>query len=335
MIKPHRLEKGMTIGIIAPASGVPEPEKIDLGIERLLKMGYRVKEGKSLRSRFGYLASPDAARLADIHGMFRDPKVDAIMCVRGGYGTGRLLDAVDYAVIKKNPKIFIGFSDITSIQLAIWKRCGLVTFSGPMLTFTFAPPKPRSFTMGGFMRTLTRKEAPGSIWQGHKDRKFRVVRHGSASGALTGGNLSLACATIGTPYEIETRGKIVFLEDLDEKPYRIDRMLTQMLSAGKLRDAAAVVFGRNVPDEETAKLEKKLAREGLPRVVSSAPRNPPRSYEQTTDDVIADRLRGLGIPVIIGLPFGHIEDYATLPIGVRASMVSRTGELSIVEPAVI
>ena len=331
MLKPPRLKEGATIGLISPASAA-DPERIDHSIANLRKLGFRVKEGKHIRSRLGFLAAPDPARLADLHAMFADPKVDAIMCVRGGYGTGRLAPFIDYKLIRRTPKILLGFSDVTFIHLSIWKECELVTFNGPMLNSAFGDPRP--FTIEGFRRTVMSPAPAGSIWQGHEDRNYRVVRPGRATGRLTGGNLSLVAATVGTPAEIDTKGKIVFLEDVDEKPYRFDRMLTQLLLAGKLWDAAAVVFGRNVLDEETAKIEQERAKQGLPRIVAPPPTRVSREFEQTVDDVIAERMKPVGIPVIIGLPFGHIDDYATLPIGVKASMDSRTGDLVIEESAV-
>ncbi|MEI7634862.1 MAG: LD-carboxypeptidase [bacterium] len=334
IIKPARLESGMTIGLIAPASGAPDPAAIDRGITVLQSRGFRVKEAKSLRARWGFLAAPDAARLADLHAMIANPKIGAIMCMRGGYGVMRLLPRIDYALAARNPKIIVGFSDITALHLALWKKCGLVTFNGPMLLSAFAKERPGSFTLGALERTLMNAVPSGSVWEGLNSRQFRVVRHGRVSGRLIGGNLSLVAATIGTPYEIDTRGKIVFLEEVDEKPYRVDRMLTQLLLAGKLRDAVAVVFGRNVPDAESAVRERKLAGEGLPRLASPPPARVPRDYEPVLDEVIAERLRPLGIPVLIGLPFGHIDDYATIPIGVEAVVDTRRGELVICESAV-
>lgn len=333
MLKPPRLRTGATIGLVAPASAA-DLSKIDRGIENLKRLGFRVKEGRHIRKRLGYLAATDPERLADFHAMFADPKVDIVMCVRGGYGSPRLAPFIDYDLISRNPKVFTGFSDITFLHLAILKMCDLVTFNGPMGAATFGAPKLSRYTVDSFVRTVGNRRAAGSVWQGHRDRKFRVVRPGRASGVITGGNLSLVAASIGTQFEIETKRRIVFLEDVDEKPYRIDRMLTQLLLAGKLFDAAAIVFGRNVPDEETAKIEQRLARRGLPHVATPPPTKANREFEQVIDQVIADRLRPLGIPVMIGLPFGHIDDYTTIPLGVRASMDTRTGDLTIDEPAV-
>lgn len=335
MIKPARLERGMTIGLIAPASAVPDSTKLNRGIRNLKSLGFGIKEGKYVRSRHGFLAANDKERLADLHAMFADPGVDAVMCVRGGYGTGRIAPHINYQLIRQNPKIFIGYSDVTMLNLAIWKKCRLINFNGPMVISAFGKESLSNFTLFSFDRTLAHAKAPGCIWQGHADHKYRVVKHGKAKGRLTGGNLSLVAASIGTPFQIETRGAIVFLEDVDEQPYRFDRMLTQLLQAGTFDKAAAVVFGRNVPDADSAKTEVRRARQGrMPKLAAPPPQKVPRTFNNIIDDVIAERMGGLGIPVLIGLPFGHIDDYATLPIGAMASVDTRTGSLSIDEAVV-
>jgi muramoyltetrapeptide carboxypeptidase len=333
MIKPERLQPGMTIGVIAPASAARDPIHVDHAMHSLEAMGFRVKLGKHVRGRHGFLASTDANRLSDLHAMFADKKVNAIMCLRGGYGTSRIVDDIDYDLVRQNPKVFIGFSDITMLNLAFEKKCRLVSFNGPMAASTFADTPASRFCVTSFLRTVCHAEAPGSIWQEHDDRNFRVIRAGEARGQLTGGNLSLLAASIGTRYEINTRNRIVFMEEIDEKPYRIDRMLTQLLSAGKLHDAAAIVIGRNVPDADFAEAEAKAASKAS-RTVKALPRKLPREFEPLMDDVFYDRLYPLGIPVISGLPFGHINDYATLPVGVMAQVNTRSGDLVIEERAV-
>lgn len=333
MIKPAHLQTGMTIGVIAPASAVRNPKDVDRAVRGLEAAGFKVKLGRHVRDRHGFLAATDKNRLADIHRMFADPKVDGIMCMRGGYGTSRIVDQIDFDLVKANPKVFIGFSDITMLNLAFLRRCNLVNFNGPMASSTFGNTHPSRFGVAGFLRTVCHPAPAGSIWQEHEDRDFRVIRRGRAEGWLTGGNLSLLAASIGTPYEMETKGAIVFMEEIDEKPYTIDRMLTQILQAGKLRDAAGIVIGRNVPDAGFERLEKKAARKA-PQQVKALPALLPRSFEPLMDDVFYERLRPLGIPVLTGLPFGHIHDYATLPLGVRATMNSATGDLVIEESAV-
>ena len=333
--KPQHLEPGMTIALVAPASGVADEAQIDRGVAALEALEFRVKVGRAARRRWGFLAADDRARLADLHGAFADPKVDAVMCVRGGYGTMRLLDAIDFDLIRGNPKVFTGFSDVTALNLAFLRRAGLVSFSGPMAVSTFAKQPPSGFSVESFLRVAGRAEPAGSVWQGMDRREFRTVRAGRATGRLTGGNLSLVAATIGTCAEIDTRGAVVFLEDVDEKPYRYDRFLTQLLLAGKLRDAAAIVFGRNVPDDETAAREKELAKQGkLTGAALPTPKAAARDYEPVTDEVIAERLKPLGIPVMIGVPFGHGDDIATMPLGVQVTVDTRSGEFTLDESAV-
>jgi len=333
MIKPHKLQPGMTLGIIAPASAARDPLHVDLAIAGIEALGLKAKAGKHLRDRRGYLASSDANRLADLHAMFADKKVDGIICLRGGYGTSRIVGDIDFDLVRKNPKIFIGFSDITMLNLAFLQKCRLVNFNGPMAASTFVDMAPSRFCVSGFLRTLGQAEPAGSIWQGHEDRNFRIIRPGEATGQLTGGNLSLLAASIGTPFEVQTRGKIVFIEEVDEKPYRIDRMLTQMLLAGKLKDAAGIVIGRNVPDRDFMDAEAAAAAKA-PKTVRALPRKLDRDFEPLMDDIFYDRLYDLGIPVLSGLPFGHIDDYATLALGVKATMNTRTGDLVIEEAAV-
>ncbi len=337
--KPKALQPGMCVSVIAPASGLMSDERLDLGIERLKAQGFRVKEGAHLRERLGFLASTDKNRLSDLLNAFADPEVDAIMCMRGGYGTMRLLDSIDYDLIRSNPKVFVGFSDITALHLAFLKCVNLVSFNGLMLTTTLGAAEPSAYTIERFMSIVgSPDQALGSVWGDHPDGKRLTVpvTSGKASGILTGGNLSLVAATIGTPYEIETKGRIVFLEDVDETPYKFDRMLTQMMLSRKLYDAAAIVFGRNVPDRESEITEKELGYEGIKASVEKCfPKTAERSWYPIIDQVIADRLRPLGIPVIIGLPFGHIDHYATLPIGCNATIDVDSGKFTIDEPAVM
>ncbi|MGI8907286.1 MAG: S66 peptidase family protein [Candidatus Sumerlaeaceae bacterium] len=334
IVKPAKLERGMTVGVIAPSGSIRNLEPLERGIANLKSMGFSVHEGKFLRSRYGFLAGHDDDRLADLHRMFENRKVDAIFCARGGYGTSRLAGGINYELVRRNPKIFVGFSDITYLSLAFMKMCKLVTFNGPMVNFIFGDAEPRSFPVEGLQRTICEARPAGSIWHGHEDRNYRVVRHGAARGRLTGGNLSLLAASIGTAYEIDTRGKIVFLEEIEEQPYRIDRMLTQMISAGKLSNAAGIVIGRNIPHAESLAIEQAAAARGLLKTMPAPKRRVANDYDQTMDDIFNERLRGLGVPVISGLPFGHIKDLATLPVGIMASMDSKSGDLTIEEAAV-
>ncbi|PKO16740.1 LD-carboxypeptidase [candidate division BRC1 bacterium HGW-BRC1-1] len=339
LIKPKTLQPGDTLGIVAPASGQTDDVAIDQAIDQLRSMGFRVKPGRALRGRHGFLAATDVDRLRDLHNAFANPAVDAIMCMRGGYGTQRLLSGIDYRIISANPKLFIGYSDITALNLAFLASARLISFNGPMAVSTFARKPISMFATEGFLRTTTIARAAGSIWTGHADeeageRQWRIITPGQATGQLVGGNLSLLASLVGTPWHMHARGKIVFLEEIDEKPYSIDRMLTQLIQGGGLAQAAGIVIGRNMAHPDCLANEESRAAAGLPHRMPRPPRRMARDAEQTMDDVFAERLGNLGIPVMSGLPFGHIADSATLPIGVRASMDTRTGELTIDESAV-
>jgi len=235
--------------------------------------------------------------------------------VRGGYGTARLLPLLDYTVIRANPKIFVGYSDITSLHCAFLAKAGLVSFHGPMLNSDFVKESFPSFTLESFMRTITRPEAPGSICQGYNKHTVCVLRRGIASGPLLGGNISILCTALGTPFQPPVQGAILFFEDLDEVPYRFDRMLTHLLNAGLLQQVAGVAIGinKNCKDPKARKTKE---------------------YRQTIEDVFKERLRPLKVPVVAGLPFGHIPLNATLPIGVHATLDGIKGDLLITEPAV-
>src|SRR5208337_2637826 len=261
------------------------------------------------------LAGSDRDRAADLMRMFTDPKVQAIFCVRGGYGTARLLPLLDYQMIHANPKVFVGYSDITSLHCAFLKKSGLVSFHGPMLNSDFIKPNFPDFTWQSFCKTLTRAAAPGSICQGYQRKTVAVLRAGVASGPLLGGNISILCSTLATPFQPRFKGAILFFEDLDEAPYRFDRMLTHLLNAGLLQQVAGVAIGIN-----------KNCRDPKARTA--------KEYRQTLEDVFTERLGPLKIPVVMGLPFGHIPLNATLPIGVQATLDGRKGDLIIDEPAV-
>ncbi len=301
MIKPQALKEGDAVGVVAPASPPADPEDLDRGIAVLAAIGLRVRLGRHARERRGYLAGSDRDRAADLMEMFRDPTVQAIFCVRGGYGSGRLLHLLDYGVIRRHPKVFVGYSDVTALHLAIHRRAGLVTFHGPMVAGDLARGL-APFT-ADFLRRALFRAAPLGLVANPPDLPPAVaIRGGVARGPLVGGNLSLVVATLGTPYEIETAGRILFLEEVGEAPYRIDRMLTHLRQAGKLDGVAGVAFG------EWA--------------------------ERGVEEVVRDRLGDIGFPVLGNLAIGHGAEKATLPLGVRATLNATAGWLSIDEPAV-
>lgn len=313
-IRPPRLEPGSTLGIIAPASAPPNPKKVDEAIAALEALRFNVKLAKNVRKRNGFLAGTDKERAADLMSMFKDRSVDGIICVRGGYGTARLLPMLDYAAIKKNPKVFIGYSDITSLHCAFLVKSNLISFHGPMLNSDFAHDDIPQFTVQSFLSTLMRPEAPGDIANGYSG-KTKTLRGGVVSGQLIGGNLSIICASLGTPWQPPFRDRILFFEDLDEVPYRMDRMLTQLLNAGLLQQVAGITIGINKNCEDpNAKTMKE--------------------YRQTLEDILRERLLPLKIPVVMNLPFGHVPVNATLPVGIKVTLDATKGRLIITESAV-
>src|SRR5258705_4560439 len=249
LIKPRRLAPGQTIGLVAPSSAPNEPDRIRFAAETIESLGFRVRSGAHLRDRDGYLAGSDADRARDINAMFTDDAVDAIWCVRGGYGASRLLPALDYELIRRKPKALIGYSDITALHMAIQRHVGLVTFPGPVAWRAFTP-----YTLDALRRVLWHAETPARLAEpppferreGQVDWAHRVVTlvAGKARGRLLGGNLSLMSHLSGTPYLPDLRGSIVFLEDVEEAYYRVDRMLTQLWLAGALDDVAGMVLGQ-------------------------------------------------------------------------------------------
>ena len=310
IIKPKRLEKGDCIGVISPASGFKDKKKAMKGIEYLESLGYKVKVGRNTFKIRGFLAGTDKERLADLHQMFADKKVNAIICLRGGYGTSRLLDFIDYKLIKNNPKILCGYSDITALHLAFLKMTNLVTFHSPMVGSAFVNHI-KKFTLNNFFDILsnpeTHKEYP--IPKGWK--KLEVINKGKAKGRLVGGNLSIVVSTLGTPYEIDTKNKIVFLEDVGEESYRLDRYLTHLLNARKLYDASGFIIGLNVDCE------------------------PEEKARQSSREVFIERLKALKKPLILGFPFGHINEQITIPYGIMALLDATNGKLTLQEKCVL
>jgi muramoyltetrapeptide carboxypeptidase len=315
LLKPERLCFGDTIGIIAPASPPPDPKAVDRAAEALERFGFKPKLAKNVRARLGFLAGTDRARAADLMAMFADKKVKAIICIRGGYGASRILELLDYGVIRRNPKILSGYSDITSLHCALMKKAGLVSIHAPMLNGALADPKVPEFTKKSFFRTVMEAKPSGSIREGYEGKTVSILRSGIAEGRLVGGNLSLICASLGTPFAPSFKGKIIFFEDISERPYRLDRMLTQLLNAGIFSQVAGVAVGVNKDcNEPDAK--------------------PGGEYQQSGADVVKERLSSLRVPVVTGLPFGHVDLNATIPVGIKARLDGKRGDLIITESAV-
>jgi muramoyltetrapeptide carboxypeptidase len=314
-IIPKHLEPGAAIGLIAPASAPPEPKAVDHSVAALEKMGFKVKLGRNTRARWGFLAGHDRDRASDVMRMFTDSKIDGIVCVRGGYGTPRILPLLDYAAIRKNPKVFVGYSDITALHCAFLKLSNLISFHGPMTAAHFTETDYPEFSRNSWLTMLTKPTAVGSISKGYDQKTVSILRRGKVSGQLIGGNLGLLTSLTGTRYLPSFKGRILFLEDVDEKPYRMDRMLTHLLNAGLLQQVAGIAVG---VCHECTDPKAKTAKE----------------FRQTLTDVFKERLLSLNIPVIIGLPFGHVPFNATLPFGGNAILDANAGDLILTEPNV-
>lgn len=316
LIKPRALRPGDTIGLITPSTYVSDPDRLALVDRTIRYFGLTPKWGKSAGKRFASLRSSVKDRLDDLHAMFADREVNGIFAVRGGYGSEHLLDRIDYNLIRSNPKVFLGYSDITALHLAINRHAGLVTFHGPVAVSKFT-----DFTQKYFRKALFDPAPIGLVTNPPEANMLRpahtlrTVRPGRARGTLIGGNLTLVSTTMGTPYEIETKGRILFIEDVGEETYRLDRMLTQLRLAGKLQSAAGIIWGECSdcgPSEFKPSMEWNF------------------SVGETIDSILGD----LQIPVLSGLVFGHTDDQVTLPEGVEATLDAGKQQLIIEESGV-
>ncbi len=314
LIKPPRLRKGDVIGLVAPG-GYTSDASIDKAVRHIESLGFRVKQGAWLREVWGNYGGTVATRIADLHAMFRDPEVKAIWAIRGGSGCISLLKHLDYRLIRSHPKILLGYSDITALHLAIARHAGLVTFHGPVATSTPSPysdehmlavltdPRPR----------YTIPMAPENAQRALQEPQYavRTVHGGVATGPLVGGNLSLISALAGTPYAADYRGAILFIEEVNEEPYRIDRWMTQLDLALGLERAAALMIGI---------------------CENCGPQGDGPSL--TLDETLDVHLQPLRVPAVTGYSFGHIRNQFTMPLGVRATLDTGAQTLTLLEPAV-
>ena len=239
---PKPLKQGDTIGLIS-ASGATPPEKLQQAIESVEKLGFKVIVGETCRAKHGYLAGPDELRAKEVNQMFSDPAVDGIFCIRGGYGATKILPLLDFDMIKRNPKVFAGYSDVTALHIAFNQICNFVTYHTPMPSTEFIQSKMDDYTWNYFIHSVTNADWSEHILANPIGQPMTTLVSGETTGQLIGGNLTLVAASLGTPYEIDTKGKILFLEDIDENEQRVDRMLTQLQLAGKLDDAAGFLLG--------------------------------------------------------------------------------------------
>ncbi len=313
-IVPKRLSAGQTIGVVSPSGALYEAGPYDLVMEVLQAMGLRVKMSKHVADRYGHLAGQDEDRAEEINNMFKDPSVNAIICLRGGSGAARILEKIDYKAIANNPKIFIGYSDITALLLAIYARSGLVTFHGPVAISSWS-----SFTYDYFKRLLFEgqevffknpEKSPDDLVQ--VNDRIRTLTPGKTSGILVGGNLSVLCGMIGSDYLPSWKDKILFLEDTDEKIYRVDRMMSQLQLSGVLRQLKGFVMGKCTDC------------------------HPGQGYGSLTLDELLDHyIKPLKIPAFSGAMIGHIKDKFTLPVGLEVNMDADAGTIQLSQPAVI
>jgi muramoyltetrapeptide carboxypeptidase len=306
VIKAAGLKKGDTIAITSPAGAVWYPEGIEKFKGIIQDLGFKVKPGKTLTEKFGYLAGKDELRAQELNDFFTDKSVQGIFCMKGGWGCARLLPMLDYYNIRMNPKVFMGFSDITSLLVAIQARTGLVTFHGPVGNSGW-----NDFSVSYVKSVLMDKEQT-LLNVGPKEEDLPVVINpGKARGVLVGGNLSVLAGIIGSTYLPQWKNKILFLEETEEEPYSIDRMLTQLRLAGVLENISGFVFGKCVKCEAE---------------------EPEKSF--TFMEVVDQHIKPLGIPSFYGAMIGHIENKLTVPLGIMAEMNADKGTIQLLEPAV-
>lgn len=311
LLKPGRLRPGMTIGVVAPSSPAGEDETVRYGLELVESFGFKAKPGKHLFDRTQYLAGPDAARAEDFNAMFADRSVDAVMALAGGYGAMRILPLLDYETIRANPKPLIGYSDITALHCALHVKCGLVTYHGQTALSQFT-----DYSIAEFRKVLMNPQAgtiigappPFKTRPGRVERANRIttLHPGVARGRLIGGNLTLITSLMGTPYQPDFSNRLVFLEDVHEKPYRLDRMLTQLLLSGHLERAAGIIFGKFTDAEDTGNTF-------------------------SLEHVLGDAAARAQAPCARGVMIGHVPDQTTVPIGIEAEFDASDGRLTLLE----
>lgn len=313
VVKPRRLKPGDTVGLIDPASATFESFKIEIAVEVIEAMGLKARPAPHVADRYGYLAGKDEDRAHDVNQMFADPTVNAVMAIRGGWGCARLLPYVDFDVIAKNPKILIGYSDLTALLLPVHARTGLVTFHGPMAGSTW-----NGFNLDCFRRVLFGAEAV-TFENLHEikdtlvqvENRIQTITPGVARGRLLGGNLTVLAGIVGTGYLPDWSGAILFVEEVEENIYRVDRLLTQLALAGILGRLRGIVFGN---------CTKCLPGEGYGAL--------------TLEEVLRDHIKPLNVPAWSGAMIGHIDRQFTIPEGIDVEIDATKGTIRMLEAAV-
>ncbi|MHB8194646.1 MAG: S66 peptidase family protein [Vulcanimicrobiaceae bacterium] len=299
-IRPPMLRRGDLIGLVSPASPL-DPGELAKGVAQVHALGLRAIVGSHADDRDGYLAGDDAQRAQDFNAMIADHDVRGIFALRGGYGSMRILQSIDYAGLRADPKVLLGFSDITALLNAVLRECNLVTFHGPVAARSDWTPRQLDY----LRRALMSPEPIGRLHAPYARR----LSGGQAHGPLVGGNLSLVTSLLGTPYAVAAAGSLLVLEEVDEQPYRVDRMLTQLGLSGDLRAASGLIFGACTDCE-------------------------PIGPSESADWVIDDRLGHWGRPAVAGVPVGHIDDQWVLPLGIPATLDADTATLEIQDSGV-
>lgn len=313
LLKPRRLRPGDTVGLVDPATATFLREDIRIVEEAMAGLGLKTKRGRNLLARRGYFAGSDAERAADVNAFFADRDVSGIVCVRGGWGCARLLPHLDFDAIRANPKVLAGYSDITALHTAIPARTGLVTFHAPVGISPWIPFSTAFFkrvVFDGEAVTMANPTDKGDALAQATDR-VQTITPGIARGRLLGGNLTVLSALMGSPYLPSFDGAILFLEDVDENLYRIDRMLTTLRLAGVLSKIRGFVFGKCTECK------------------------PGEGYGSLTlEEILDDHVKPLGVPAWQGAMIGHIDKQFTVPIGVEAEIDADKGTIRLLEPAV-
>ena len=302
LLKPKRLKPGDTVALTAPAGILYDESKFERMKEDLESFGFNVVFGEFVRKRYGYFAGRDYQRALDLNRFFASPEIDGIISVRGGWGCSRIIPYLDFERIRNHPKVYCGFSDNTTLHLAFLAHSGLISFHGP--------------NGASEWNEFTRKSFRDVVMDGKKaeyvsSSSVETIFAGSAEGPLTGGNLSILVTSLGTPYEPDPEGAILFVEDIGEEPYKVDRMLTHLARSGFLNKISGFIFGQCTDCE------------------------PDGSRGFTMKEVIQQHILPLEIPAVMGMDIGHEANNFTIPMGVKASLDADKGVLSLMEPGVV
>ncbi len=305
LLIPNKLKKGDKVGIICPSGNIRDKKTLDDGVKYLKKLGFEVVVGESCNSTYGYLAGSDEIRANDINKMFADKSIKGVFCARGGYGAHRILDKLNLEIIKNNPKFFAGYSDITALHIFINQKCGFVTYHTPMIT-TELYKQQDELTFLDFEHIVFNGECE-EIQNIPRDKKLITLVDGEAEGTIVGGNLCLVATLLGTPYEIDTKGKILFLEDVEEAPYSIDRMLMQLKLAGKFKECKGIIFGG---------FTDCVADEGKTTL----------TIEQVLEDIVKPENK----PTVYGLECGHCMPTTSIPLGINVKLCASNGIIKVI-----